>query len=176
MQAHPFLVLSLSIGMLSCGDAPPAEQPAAAEAAWPAEGWALVDLSTEGLPLEVHVPTEAVTGQEYLVAWNDEFGRTEVTAGDHFSITISEEPGDIARLKSDLQRDFLQTHEMITDTTGLLVYRSKFPDEDLVFIHFYQMIEANGRQFVVQDAEMGRFNEADVEKMVRAVKPLEQPA
>ena len=51
-----------------------------------------------------------------------------------------------------------------------MVYRSAFPDDpDLVFIHFYQVVRAGDRQFVVQDVDGLRFNEADVRTMRRSI-------
>jgi hypothetical protein len=94
----------------------------------------------------------------------------EVNAGDHFAITIVEAPGDIARLKADLDRDMLQKHTVIEETPEKLVYRSQFPDEDLVFIHFRKVISVGDRTFVVEDASEGKFNEAEIARMAAAVK------
>ena len=38
-----------------------------------------------------------------------------------------------------------------------------------MFIHFYQVVRAGDRQFVVQDVDGLRFNEADVRTMARSI-------
>lgn len=133
---------------------------------------AVVDLGPWDLPLNVVPPDRP--GDSLQVTWNEEFGHLEVSAGEHFSLIITEGPGDVERLKADLGRDLLRTHEVLREEPGLLVYRSAFPDDpDLVFTHAYQVLGSGGRSFVVETHPQGRFNEADVEVMVRAVLPKE---
>lgn len=131
-----------------------------------------VDLGPQDIPLFVELGDAATLGVEApTVVWNEEMGRLELDAGDHFAITIVEESGDLARLKADLDRDMLQKHTMIEEGPGKAVYRSQFPDDELVFVHFYQLIETpDGRAFVVQDNTKGRFNEADIARMAKAVR------
>lgn len=130
-----------------------------------------VDLAPQDMPLFVEIGDANVLGVESpAVEWNEERGCMEVMAGEHFAIVITEEPGDMARLKADLDRDLLQTHTVLEESPEKLVYRSQFPDQDLVYIHFYQVVEVDGRTFTVQDKAEGRFNEADVARMARAVR------
>lgn len=130
-----------------------------------------VDLGPQDMPLFVELGDATTLGVDApAVEWNEERGCMEVAAGEHFAIVITEEPGDMARLKADLERDMLQKHTVLEESPEKLVYRSQFPDEDLVFIHFYQVVEVEGRTFTVQDKEEGRFNEADVARMARAVR------
>lgn len=130
-----------------------------------------VDLEGNDMPLVVELGDAATLGVDApSTAWNEETGRVEVKAGDHFSLLISEEPGDLARLKADLERDVLRTHQIIQDSPEHVVYRSQFPDDALVFVHFYRIIKVDGREFVVQDDPAGRYNEADIERMARSVR------
>jgi hypothetical protein len=135
-----------------------------------------VDLSAQGLPLFVELGDASTLGVDSpTVRWNEEMGRVEVSAGEHFGITIREDAADLERVKADLDRDMLQKHTLMEESTEKLVYRSQFPDEDLVFIHFYQVLDSEGRTFIVQDDPNGRFNEADIKRMsnaVRAQKPI----
>lgn len=161
-----FLVL-----LSACGDGKKeaAEQLAGADST--AVAAHIVDLSRYDVPLELDMGDLATLGVDSVaVKWNEEFGWLEVQAGEHFGITISEEPGDLARVKADLDRSTLQTHEVLSDSTDRLVYRSQFPDEAIVFHHFYRVVEVNGRPFVVQDGPNGKYNEADVKRMVNAVR------
>ncbi len=101
-------------------------------------------------------------------------GQLELHAGERFSILVTEESGDIARLKADLERDQLRTSAIIEEQPDRLIWRSTFPDEDIVFVHFYRVIQVDGRSFVVQDDDRSRFSEADVSRMVAAVR-TQQP-
>ncbi len=130
-----------------------------------------LDLAAQDMPLFVEVGDATTLGVETpTVRWNEEFGRVEVEAGDHFGITIMEDVADIARLKADLERDMLQKHTIIEEAPDRVLYRSQFPDDALVFAHFYQVVEVGGRVFVVQDRAEGHFNEADVARMLKAVR------
>ena len=136
-----------------------------------------IDLTSVDLPLLLTPPdAAALAGDSVMVTWNEEFGHVAIAAGEHFGLIITEEPGDLQRLKSDLERDQLRTHTIIEETPSELVYRSSFPDDaDLVFVHFFQLLEVDGRQFVVESDPMGRFNEADVARMAASIGP-KQPA
>ncbi|MCW5899848.1 MAG: hypothetical protein KIT10_11325 [Flavobacteriales bacterium] len=134
----------------------------------------LLDLQAFDLPLVVSLPEVIDPGADSTYAkakWNEEFGHLRVTAGPRFAITITEDDGDVARLKADLERDMLRKHSILEEGPDLLVYRQEYPDDALVFVHFYQVVEADGRRFVVESAGDGRFNEADVAFMVRSVRP-----
>ncbi len=132
-----------------------------------------IDLSQHDLPLAVHIDPQLLGSDSATVTWNDAIGRLEVDAGERFLITITEEEGDMERLKADLDRDMLRKNTIIQETPGLLIYRSEFPDETIAFVHFYRIITHAGRTFVVQSHDQGRFNQADIERMANAVAPAE---
>ncbi|MCB9168836.1 MAG: hypothetical protein H6597_03410 [Flavobacteriales bacterium] len=131
-----------------------------------------VELNAYDIPLQLVLPEMlAEQGDSLQVHWSEEFGRLEVRAGDHFALNITEGFGDIGRLKADLGRDMLQKNTIVRDQPDRLVYRSTFPDGDLVFVHFLRVITVGDRTFEVTDAEGGRYNEADVDRMMNAVSP-----
>lgn len=135
-----------------------------------------VDLTGHDIPFSIELGDAATLGVDSpTVRWNEEFGHLSVQAGDRFSILITEEPGDIARMKADLGRDPLRTNSVVEEQPDRLIWRSTFPDEDIVFVHFYRVIQVDGRSFVVQDDDRGRYNEADVTRMANAVR-VKQPA
>jgi hypothetical protein len=137
----------------------------------------VVDLASNGLPLLLTMPDrQLLGGEEPQVVWKDQIGLLEVRAGEHFGLTIIEEPGDIARKKADLERDLLRKSTILKETPDLLVYRSEFPDDPtLVYIRFHQLVRAGDRSFVVEDIPELRFNEQDVERMTAAIS-AKQPA
>lgn len=136
-----------------------------------------LDLGRYDLPLVLNMPdAQTLGGAETSLVWKDEAGKLEVRAGDHFGLWITEEPGDPARWKADLDRDLLKKNTVLSEQPDLLIYKSEFPDDaSLVFIHFYRIVQAAGRTFVVQDMDGPRFNEQDVERMSQALSPR-QPA
>ncbi len=133
-----------------------------------------IDLSDHDVPLIVEVDSNMLVSDTIAVEWNEEFGRLEVTVGPKFSITVMEGEGEMERLKGSLQNDPLRTSTIIEETPQLIIYRSQFPDEDLVFVHFYEVIQAEGRSFIVESNDQGRFSEQDVKRMVGAVMPRRQ--
>ncbi|MFN3875764.1 MAG: hypothetical protein ACK4L7_07630 [Flavobacteriales bacterium] len=131
-----------------------------------------VDLSGHDVPIIIGLGDAAALGVDSAeVRWSEESGQLMVRAGDRFGLLITEEPGDIARLKADLERDQLRTSTIIEERPDRLVWRSAFPDEDLVFVHFYRIVQADGRTFIVQDDDHGRYSEADVARMIGSVRP-----
>lgn len=132
---------------------------------------AVLDLATYDTPLMVELGDLATLGVDSpTVKWNEEFGHLEVNAGDHFGMLITEEPGDLARLKADLDRDMLRKHTVLEEGPEKLVYRSEFPDDAGTYIHFYRIVQVGDRHFVITDVEERRFNEADVARMVGSIK------
>lgn len=174
MKHH--LIVVLVLGLHACGDG----KHEAADHQTPADTTAVaslvVDLAPHDVPFALDLGDAATLGADSVaVRFNEEFGWLEVRAGERFALTIAEEPGDLSRLKADLERDMLQKHTVVQETPELLVYRSQFPDEDLTFVHFQRIVTVAGRTFVVQDAQGGRFNEADVTRMAGSIR-TQQPA
>ncbi len=168
------MLLAFPLLLLACGDGKREAAELLAKAAEANSNGTVVDLALHDMPLEVHVGDLATLGTDTVsVSWNEEFGWLVVQAGERFQLTIREEPGDLERVKADLARSTLQTHEVLRDSADRLVYRSRFPDETLVFHHFHRVLVVGGRSFVVQDGPEGRFTEADILRMVDAVR-LEQ--
>lgn len=156
----------------SCGDGKKeAAEQMADTTATSAVAPAILDLSTFDTPLLVELGDMSTLGVDSpTVKWNEEFGRLEVSAGEHFGLLITEEPADLSRLKADLDRDMLQKHTVIEETPEKLVYRSQFPDDAGTFIHFYRTVQVGDRTFVVTDAGQVRFNEADITRMAASIK------
>lgn len=161
------------LGLLACDGPAPGTDGAGTAATDSTRSASLqpVDLAAHGLPLLLLPPDPTINdGAQPTIVWKDGPGVLEIKAGEHFGLTIAEEPGDPARLKADLDRDLLQKHTVLMDSTDLVMYRSAFPDDpSLVFIHFYQVVRAGDRQFLVQDVDGFRFNEADVRTMARSI-------
>lgn len=158
---------------MACGGGTDSGQDAVSDST-PAASLAL-DLHGFDLPLTVEFGDPATLGVDSpSVRLNEDMGQLEVQAGDRFSILITEEPGDITRLKADLERDQLRTSIIIEEQPDRLVWRSSFPDEEIVFVHFYLVLQVDGRTFVAQDDDRGRYNETDIARMIGSVR-IKQP-
>ena len=159
------------LGLAACGDG---KADAAKQLAEQRDTTAplAIDLSAHDVPLLLTPPDKQLTGgADPKITWKEQAGVLEVRAGDHFGLQITEEAGDLARLKADLDRDLLKKNTVISETPELLIYRSEFPDDpSLVFIHFYQVLNTRGRTFVAQDVQDLRFNEQDVQRMATSLK------
>ena len=155
---HSLLILSMVL-LGACGDGKKDVADGQALADENAQGL-IVDLGRYDMPLIVDLGDPATLGVDTpMVKWNEEFGRMEVSGGEHFELTISEEPADMARLKADLERSMLQQNTVLEETPEKIVYKSQFP----------QVVTVGERTFIVRDADQGRFNEADVARMSNAV-------
>lgn len=107
-----------------------------------------------------------------MVSWKEETGQLIIKAGDHFGLAIIEDVGDVARLKADLDRDLLRKNTILREVPGRIVYKSEFPgDAGLVQIHFYQVLSAGVRTFVVQDLDADTYTEQDVDRMIGCLVP-----
>jgi hypothetical protein len=164
---HVVLILLSCMLFIACGDGKKeaAEQLAREEQAV----MHVVDLSGHDVPLLVELDRNMVQQDTPRVWYNEEFGRLEVDAGDRFRIVITEEEGDVQRLKTSLERDMLRRTTIIEESPGLVVWRSEFPADEIVFVHFYQVIAVGDRTFVVESHDQGRFNEADIRRMATSV-------
>lgn len=161
--------------LCACGDGKREEAEVLAAMA-PESTRLLVDLRPYDVPMRLDLGERAMLGADSaIVRWNEEVGWLEVLAGEHCGLVVTEEPGDLTRLKRDLDQDPLQTHALLKDSTDRLVWRSQFPDDALVFLHFYRVVKAGDRVFVLRDLPSGRFNETDVQRMVDAVR-TDEPA
>jgi hypothetical protein len=162
------------LGLIACGDGKADAAKQLAEQRDSTAAPAVIDLSAHDVPLLLTPPDKQLTGgMDPTVAWKEEAGVLEVRAGDHFGMQITEEAGDLARLKADLDRDLLKKNTVISETPEMLIYRSEFPDDpSLMFIHFYQVRKVGDRTFVAQDVQDLRFNEQDVQRMAASLGTL----
>jgi hypothetical protein len=166
MRATILFTIALSLAACTGGG----EAEATAEQS-PAATSLAVDLAGHDIPLSIELGDPATLGVDSAtVRWSEESGQLSVLAGERFSILVTEEPGDIARLKADLARDQLRTSTIIEEQPDRIVWRSVFPDVEIVFVHFYRIVEADGRTFIVQDDDRGRYGEADVARMMGSVR------
>jgi hypothetical protein len=166
----PCIVLSTALLFNACGDGKSEAAKQMAAVADSIKAASTVDLGKYQLPLTLALPPGSPAPS---IVWKDETGKLEVRAGERFGIVITEDPGDMQRLKDDLDRDLLRKNTILRETPDELVYKSEFPDDTtLVFIHFQRTVNAAGRTFAVQDLDNGTaFTRAEIDRMRSAVAP-----
>ena len=101
----PSAVVVTALLMSACGDG---KSDAAKEMAMVADSVkaaSTVDLDQYQMPLLLEVPPG---GPAPSIVWKDVSGKLEIRAGEKFGLTIMEDPGDMQRLKGDLDRDLLK--------------------------------------------------------------------
>lgn len=132
-----------------------------------------IDLTAHDIPLLFTPLDQQLTaGDSATITWKEETGQLIIKAGDHFGLAIIEDAGDVARLKADLDRDLLRKNTILREVPGTIVYKSEFPgDAGLVQVHFYQVLSAGGRTFVVQDLDAHTYTEQDVDRMLACLVP-----
>lgn len=169
----------LLVGVLftACGDGKKEAAERMAQEADSLAGAAVpIDLEAHGFPLLLVMPdAQLLQGATTEVAFNENTGKLEVRAGERFAITVVEEPGDLARLKADLDREQVRRNTVVAETPGQLIYRSEFPDDpSLVFMHLYRVVTTGARSFVVEDIQEGKpYSQQDIERMSAAVQAKE---
>ena len=166
------VLLLASLVLLACGDGGEAGDTPSNSPSGSLHGPAAIDLAAHDVPLLPRPPDARVRGgQAPQVRWIEEAGVLEVRAGERLGLDIVEAEGDLARVKATLDRDMLLKHEVVEESPDHLMYRSSYPDQDLVFVHFVKVLRVAGRTFEVGDDPQGRFTEQDVRRMLAAVAP-----
>jgi hypothetical protein len=167
---HVALWMTCAVLVAGCGDGKKEAAEQLARMEQDSTRTTVVPLAEYDMPVAVELDMQLLQADTPRVRWNEEFGRVEVEAGPRFHITISEEEGDLQRVKADLDRDMLRRNTIVEDSADHLIFRSEFPDDSIVFVHFYRIIRLGGRSFVVESHDQGRFTEADIRRMVEAVQ------
>ncbi len=170
-RMKPLLLLMFIPLLTACGGGDTVEQKEQAEQE-PAVH--TIDLAPYDMPLVVEIDPNVVAVDTPQVRWSEEFGRLEVEAGGRFNITIREEEADLERLKADLERDMLRKSTILEETPEMVIYRTEYPDDTIVFIHFQRVVTSEGRSFIVESHEQGRFSEQDVRRMANSVHPAQR--
>lgn len=138
-------------------------------------GQQLLDLSEHGYPFSLWVPTQEVSGAAPLATFDDSFMHVKLVAGKRFQMLVRQEPPGLERLKMALKNDPIRIHETIEEAPHMLIYKTSFPDQEVAFVHFYYAFEVNGEPYIAEDVKEAELNEADIDKMIEALKDLELP-
>jgi hypothetical protein len=102
------------------------------------------------------------------------WGATEIKVGADFHISIEENEGDIALMKTDITgNEVFKLQRYLKDEPALLFWESKNENMPDARFHYYAIVKAGNLTYVVKDVErLEAYNEKAVETMVQASQTL----
>ena len=126
-----------------------------------------LDLSAQGLPLTITVPDSSKGKLEMVV---QSWGATEIKVGKNFEVSISESEGDIALAKSDIAgNDVNKFKRYLVDEPTAILWESQITDPEF---HFYTIVKAGDKTYVIEDIKGDMFSESDTKIMVESAKSI----
>ena len=165
------LMIPFAVAVVSCGGEKKEDTPKI-------PGMMEVDLTPHGFPISIMIPdsTKGIANIE-AKSW----GGVEIIVGKTFQIMIKEEAGDVDLRKSDIKaNEVSQLKRYIKEEPTLLFYETAIPGAEQSEYHFYSVVKAGDRTFVVEDIPGEVFGEKDVERMIESSKSIKlketQPA
>jgi len=133
-------------------------------------GMVALDLSSHGKQFSIFVPD---TIAEKLEVVEQSWGALEIKVGKHFNISITEDPGDITLMKSDIKSNDVNIFKSyITDEPQTIMWESAITVPEF---HFYTIQKAAGNTYVIQDvisADGSPSNKEHIQKMLDSAKKL----
>lgn len=133
-------------------------------------GMVSLDLSGRGKQFSIFVPD---TIAEKLEIVEQSWGALEIKVGKHFHISITEDPGDIALIKSDIKSNDVNIFKSyIIDEPQTIMWESAITKPEF---HFYTIQKAAGNNYVIQDvvSEDGEpSSKEQIQKMLDSSKKL----
>ena len=126
-----------------------------------------------GDSLSIMVP-DSVQGN--LKITDQQWGATEIKIGEKFQISVQQQDGDIALVKSDIERnDVFKLQKYITDEPNLLFWEAKNPEMEPANFHFYTIQKIGNTPYEIKDVDSGEaYSEGNVQAMIGAAKTLKK--
>lgn len=102
------------------------------------------------------------------------WGATEIKVGTDFHISVEENEGDIALMKTDITgNEVFKLQRYLKDEPALLFWESKNENMPDARFHFYAIIKSGNTSYVIKDVErLEPYNEKAVESMVQSSQTL----
>ena len=134
------------------------------------DGTIKLNLNKYGKQFSIYVPD---TLKEKLEIKEQSWGALEIKIGKRFYISITEDPGDIELLKSDIQTNDVNVFKSyIIDEPQTLMWESYMVKPEF---HFYTIQKAAGNTYVFQDVvpdDGESFSKKSIENMYQCSKQL----
>ncbi len=133
-------------------------------------GMTYLDISRTGMNVYVLVPDSSVGSLDTMM---QSWGAYEIKRGKDFQISIEENNGDIENVKKDIAMDEVNKFKKyLIEEPNTLLWESGIGD--LSEFHFYQVIKAGNRSYVIHDIKNDLFGQKPIEKMLEAAKQLKE--
>ncbi len=130
-------------------------------------GMVQTEITVSGTKLSIMAPDSTKGKMEIM---EQSWGATEIKVGTTFQISIEESDGDIALMKSDIAgNDVNKFKRFIKDEPTLLFWESEITQPEF---HFYAIIKAGNKSYVIQNLKDEMFDEKQAESMIEAAKSL----
>lgn len=106
------------------------------------------------------------------------WGATEIKVGQDFHISVEENEGDIALMKSDITgNEVFKLQRYLKDEPNLLFWESKNENMPDPRFHFYSILKTGNTSYVVKDVErLEAYNEKAIQTMADAAQSLKSKA
>ena len=133
------------------------------------QGMVAADLSAQGLAILVNAPDSSSGPLEIM---ENAQGGADVKVGKNFQMTITEGAGDMTMMKSDITSDAVRKFiKYVAEEPSALVWEWQIEGMEPEF-HFYAIIKAGDKSFVVRDVEGEIFSEKAATDMLNAAKSI----
>ncbi|MFO0322128.1 MAG: hypothetical protein ACK504_06855 [Bacteroidota bacterium] len=133
-------------------------------------GMVVLDLSKYGKPFSIFIPD---TVSEKLNVVEQSWGALEIKVGNGFHISITEDPGDITLLKSDITSNDVNIFKSyIINEPQTILWESAITGPEF---HFYTIQKIAGSSYVFQDVvptDGEPLGKAQIQKMLDSAKQI----
>jgi hypothetical protein len=139
------------------------------------EGMKEYTLKINGNDLSVMVPDSTIG---LLEVTEQSWGAVELKVGANFNMSIEENDGDVALMKTDINgNEVFKLQRYIKDEPTLLFWEAKNVDMPDPRFHFYSILKVGNASYVVKDVERPEaYNEKAIQFMLDASKTLTSKA
>jgi hypothetical protein len=169
MKKTLFIAVSAASMMFisSCGDKKAAQEPIVAPA-----GMNVLDLTRYGKSFAIFVPD---TVQNKLSVVEQSYGALEITAGQRFAISISEQSEDIEAKKKEIKEDEVnKVKSFIVEEPNAIMWESAITEPEF---HFIINVKAGNAEYHINDMnspEAKPFDKESVQKMYDSAKNIKE--
>ncbi len=138
-------------------------------------GMTEASIKVNGIDLSIMIP-DSTKGMTEIT--EQPWGATEIKVGTDFHVSVEENEGDIALMKTDITgNEVFKLQNYIKDEPALLYWESKNENMPDSRFHFYSIIKAGTLSYVIKDVErLEAYNKAAVQTMVDASQTLKTKA
>jgi len=165
------LITTLTVAALifnyACGDSQPKEEPIVAP-----EGMIVLDLTKYGKSFVIFVPD---TTQSKLEIVEQTYGALDISVGQNFAISITEQHEDLELKKSELKDDEVNKLKgFLVEEPGAILWESEITDSEFHFIINTKIGESDYSIQDLKNTDNKPFDKEAIQKMFDAAKNIKE--